>query len=72
MIGMNGSSLVTLVTVFPVSKVQLGRDLGAAIDIGPVVDRKIMKANCEVMYRTSVMPHTPEEMVSPVRRNLDH
>jgi hypothetical protein len=34
---------------FPVSKIQLGRDLGAAIDIGPVMSRKILKANGQVL-----------------------
>jgi hypothetical protein len=36
---------------FPVSKIQLGRDLGAAIDIGPTMARKILKNNGSVMYR---------------------
>jgi hypothetical protein len=30
---------------FPMSKIQLGRDLGAAIDIGPAMTRKILKKN---------------------------
>jgi hypothetical protein len=30
---------------FPVSKIQLGRDLGAAIDIVPAMTRKILKQN---------------------------
>jgi hypothetical protein len=30
---------------FPVSKVKLGRDLGAAIDIDPAITRKILKQN---------------------------
>jgi hypothetical protein len=38
-------------TKFPVSKIQLGRDLGAAIDIGPAMTRKILKQNGNVMYR---------------------
>jgi hypothetical protein len=37
---------------FPVSKIQLGRDLGAAIDIGPAMMRKILKHNGSVMYRS--------------------
>jgi hypothetical protein len=41
---------------FPVSKIQLGRDLGAAIDIGPAVARKILKKNESMMYRASVRP----------------
>jgi hypothetical protein len=37
----------------PVSNIQLGRNLGAAIDIGPAMSRKILKANGQVMYQTS-------------------
>jgi hypothetical protein len=37
---------------FPVSKIQLGRDLGATIDIDPAMARKIMKKNGSVIYRT--------------------
>jgi hypothetical protein len=33
---------------FPVSKIQLGRDLGDAIDIGPAMTRKILKQNGSV------------------------
>jgi hypothetical protein len=36
---------------FPVSKIQLGRDLGASIDIGPAMTRKILKQNGSSMYR---------------------
>jgi hypothetical protein len=45
---------------FPASKIQLGRYLGLAIDIGPVTTRKIIKSNSQVMYRTSVRSLTPE------------
>jgi hypothetical protein len=45
---------------FPVSKIQLGRDLGAAIDIGPAMARKILKNNVCVIYRTIVRPLTPD------------
>jgi hypothetical protein len=41
---------------FPVSKIQLGRDLGAAIDIGPAMTRKMLKKNGRFMYRSSVRP----------------
>jgi hypothetical protein len=34
---------------FPVSKIQLGRDLGAAIDIGPAMAHKILKKHGSVM-----------------------
>jgi hypothetical protein len=50
---------------FPVSKIQLGRDLGAAIDIGPAMTLKILKNNGRVMYRTSVRPLAPDEIQSP-------
>jgi hypothetical protein len=49
----------------PVSKIQLGRDLGAAIDIGPVMTRKILKKNGMVMYRSSVRSLTLDEIQSP-------
>jgi hypothetical protein len=39
---------------FPVSKIQLGNDLVPAIDTGPAMAQKIMKANGQVMYLTSV------------------
>jgi hypothetical protein len=53
------------VAKFPVSKIQLGRDLGAAIDICPAVTRKILKKNGSVMYRSSVRPLTQDEIQSP-------
>jgi hypothetical protein len=51
-----------------VSKIQLGRDLGAAIDIGPDMKRKILKQNGSVMYRSSVRPLTLDEIQSPTER----
>jgi hypothetical protein len=53
---------------FPVSKIQLGRDLGAATDIGPAMTRKILKQNGSVMYRSSVRPLTQDETQSPTER----
>jgi hypothetical protein len=53
---------------FLVSKIQLGRDLGAAIDIGPTMTRKILKQNRSVMYRSSVRPLTQDEIKSPAER----
>jgi hypothetical protein len=44
---------------FPVSKIQLGTDFGAAIDIGPIMAHKILKKNGIVMYRTSGRSLTP-------------
>jgi hypothetical protein len=51
-----------------VSKIQLGRDLGAAIDIVPAMTRKILKQNGSVMYRSSVRPLTQDEIQSPTER----
>jgi hypothetical protein len=45
-----------------VSKIQLGRDLGDAIGIGPVITRKILKKNGMVMYRSSVRSLTLDEI----------
>jgi hypothetical protein len=45
---------------FPVSKIQLGRDLGAAIYIVPAMTRKILKQNGSAMYRSSVRPLTQD------------
>jgi hypothetical protein len=53
---------------FPVSKIQLGRDLGATIDIGPAMAHKILKKNGIVMYRTSVRSLTPDEIQSPTEK----
>jgi hypothetical protein len=50
---------------FPVSKIQLGRDLGAIIYIGPATTRKILNKNDRVMYRSSVRPLTQDEIQSP-------
>jgi hypothetical protein len=47
---------------FPVSKIQLGRDLVAAIDIGPAMTRKILKKNGMVMFRSSVRSITLDEI----------
>jgi hypothetical protein len=56
------------VTKFPVSKIQLGKELGAAIDIGPNMVRKVMKSNGKVMYRTSVRSLMPDKIQSPSER----
>jgi hypothetical protein len=53
---------------FPVSKIQLGRDLGATIDIGPAMTRKILKQNGSVMYISSVRPPTQDEIQSPTEK----
>jgi hypothetical protein len=51
-----------------VSKIQLGRDLGAAIDIGPAMMRKILKQNGSVLYRSSLRPLTQDEIQYPTEK----
>jgi hypothetical protein len=53
---------------FPVSKIQLGRDLGAAIDIDPAMTRKFLKQNWSTMYRSSVRHLTQDEIQSPTEK----
>ncbi|KAI2505145.1 Reverse transcriptase (RNA-dependent DNA polymerase) [Fragilaria crotonensis] len=50
------------VATYPDDKMVLGRDLGPAIDIGPAMTRKILKANGQVVYRSTVRSLTPDEM----------
>jgi hypothetical protein len=49
----------------PVSKIQLGRDMAAAIGVGPTMARNILKKNEIVMYRKYVRPLTPDLIQSP-------
>jgi hypothetical protein len=42
--------------------------LGAAIDIGHAMSRKILKKNGSVMYRTPVRSLTPYEIQSPTEK----
>jgi hypothetical protein len=55
-----------------VSNIQLGRDLVAAIDIGPTIARKTLNNNgrvtLTVMYITSVRPLTPDKIQSPTEK----
>jgi hypothetical protein len=53
---------------FPVSNIQLGRGMGATIDIVPAMARKILKKNGSMMYRTSVRPLAPDEIQSPTEK----
>jgi hypothetical protein len=46
----------------------LVRDLGAAIDIGPAMTRKVQKKNGSGMYRPSVRPLTQDEIQSPTEQ----
>jgi hypothetical protein len=52
----------------PCFKIQLGRNLGATIDIGPAMARKILKKNGSLMYRTSVSSFTPYDIQSPTEK----
>jgi hypothetical protein len=47
---------------FPDTKVQPGRDLGPAIDIGPATSQTILKSNGEITYKTDVRSLTPAEL----------
>ena len=49
------------VATYPDNKMVLGRDLGPAIDIGPAITRKILKAYGQVVYRSTVRSLTPDE-----------
>jgi hypothetical protein len=51
-----------------VSKIQLGRDLGAAIDIVPAMTCKVLKQNGAVMYISSVRSLTQDEIQSPTEQ----
>ena len=48
---------------FPDDKMILGRYLGPSIDIGPAMTAKILKANGEVLHRSTYRELTPEELV---------
>jgi hypothetical protein len=48
--------------------IQLGGYLGAAIDIGPAMARKILNNNGSLMYRTHVISLTPDEIQSPAEQ----
>jgi hypothetical protein len=47
---------------YPDDAMVLGRDLGPAIDVGPAMTRKILKANGHVVYRSTVRSLTPDEL----------
>jgi hypothetical protein len=53
---------------FPVSKIQLGRNLVAAFDIGPAMTHKVLKQNGSVMYRSSVRSLTQDKIQSPTEQ----
>jgi hypothetical protein len=53
---------------FPVSNIQLGRDLGATTDMFPTMARKILEKNGSVIYRTSVRSLTSYEIQSPTEK----
>jgi hypothetical protein len=45
---------------FPDSTIQSGRDLGAVIDIGPAMVRKVLHVKGKVMYQTSMRSLTSD------------
>ncbi|KAI2510101.1 Reverse transcriptase (RNA-dependent DNA polymerase) [Fragilaria crotonensis] len=47
---------------YPDDKMILGRDLGPAVDIGPAMTRKVIKANGQVVYRSTVRSLTADEL----------
>jgi hypothetical protein len=53
---------------FPGSKEVLGRYLGPSIDIGPAMSAKILKANAEVVYRSTYRSLTDKELVDEDHR----
>ena len=53
---------------YPDDKMVLGRDLGPAIDIGPAMTRKVVKANGEVVYRSTVRSLTSDEMMDETHK----
>ncbi|KAI2505177.1 Reverse transcriptase (RNA-dependent DNA polymerase) [Fragilaria crotonensis] len=53
---------------YPDEAMVLGRDLGPAIDIGPAMTRKVLKANGEVVYRSTVRSLTPDEIADATAR----
>jgi hypothetical protein len=46
----------------PDDMIVLGRDLGPVVDIRPVMTRKILKANGEVVNRSTVRSLTPDKI----------
>jgi hypothetical protein len=47
---------------YPDDKMILGRDLGPAVDVGPAMTRKVIKANGQVVYRSTVGSLMPNEL----------
>jgi hypothetical protein len=55
---------------FPDTKLQLGRNPGLAIDIGPVMARTILKSNGEITYKIDVISLTPGDLASSDEEQL--
>ena len=53
---------------FPNDKMILGRYLGPATDIGTAMTAKILKANGQFVYRSTLRQLTQEELDSPVHQ----
>ena len=52
---------------FPDDKMILGRYLGPATDVGPIMTSKILKSNGQIVYRLTARSLTPEETDDPVQ-----
>ena len=55
--------------MYPDDTMILGRDLGPAIDIGPGMTRKILKANGKIVYRLTVRSLTLDEIADKTMMN---
>ena len=55
---------------FPDDNPVLGRYLGPAIDVGPALTTKILKANGEVVYRSTYRALTDVERASEHSRQI--
>jgi hypothetical protein len=53
---------------FPNDSEVLGRDLGPALDVGPAMSRKILKANDEIVIRSTTRALTPDKMNSDLEK----
>ena len=54
---------------FPTPKMQLGRYLGPSIDVGPAMTAKILKANGQVVHRSTYRALTEDEWASSEEAN---
>ena len=53
---------------YPENREELGRYLGPAVDVGTALTAKILKANGEVVPRSTLRALSPEELANPVHQ----